>query len=66
MSFEAKYRGTCPACENGIAVGDEVTFAAFDEVVHVTCPPDPTALARPVCPVHFTELPVSGVCGDCE
>lgn len=23
-------------------------------------------LQRPVCPVHFIELPVSGTCGECR
>lgn len=63
MSFPARYRGECPACDGSIAVGDEVTYAAFDEVVHVNCPPDPSSNDRPVCGTCFLTVPLSGECG---
>lgn len=65
MSFTAKYRSNCPLCDLDIKPGDEIVYAAFDEVVHVKCPSDPSNLQRSVCTQCFEELPVSGVCGNC-
>jgi hypothetical protein len=35
-TFEARYHGHCPACDDHIHAGDAVTYDD-DEVVHVTC-----------------------------
>lgn len=50
-TFEARYPGTCTACDGEIKVGDPITFAPFDDVVHVACPPPPRD--NPVCPMCF-------------
>lgn len=55
--FTAQYRGVCTKCEGEIVKGDQVTFAAFSEVVHVKCPDPP-----PTCPECHLELPASGEC----
>ena len=67
--FEAQFPGVC-AHGDRIRVNDLVRYVD-DVLEHVECPEaveraEPLELVRPVCPVHFTELPVSGVCGDCE
>lgn len=65
MTFVAQYPGECMSC-GGQLKGHECDFDGDNGIVHVTCPPDDLTLQRGVCPVHFTELPVSGVCGECE
>lgn len=62
-AFVAQYRSPCPLCGLDIRPGDDATFAAFDEAVHLKCPTDATTLVRQVCPQCFCELPVTGVCG---
>lgn len=62
--FEAAYIGTCGSCYGKIHEGQWAQFDDADQLVHVVCP-DPTAAARPMCPDCFTELPVTGVCGNC-
>lgn len=64
-TFTADYPGECSACGQQVK-GTEVTFGAFDELVHVSCPPDPTALVRDTCPHCFLELPATGVCEECS
>jgi hypothetical protein len=65
VTFTAKFRGECTNC-GGDVKDTECDFDGTNGIVHVQCPLDGLTLMRPVCPVHFTELPVSGVCGDCE
>lgn len=65
MTFIAEYHGECDNC-GGEVKGQECEFVMDSYLIHVSCPPDPATLQSPVCPVHFTELPVSGVCGDCD
>lgn len=38
--FTARYPGRCPECSEPIDEGDDVSFNAFDEVVHEDCDPD--------------------------
>lgn len=66
MTFIAQYRSACASCESDIQKGDEAKYAAFDEVVHVVCPPDQLARSRELCARCFIELPVSGICGTCD
>lgn len=65
-TFKAQYHGTCTKCEDSIHPGEEVQFAAFDEVIHVKCPEDTNGLVRPACTQCWTELPANGVCGTCD
>lgn len=66
MSFTAKYRGDCRDCDDPILPGQEVEYD-FDRVLmHVTCPESlHLGGPRPLCPVCFMELPVTGLC-DCR
>jgi hypothetical protein len=42
MSFEAKYAGYCPECDDAIIVGDECSYNAQSEIRHTNCaPPKP-------------------------
>jgi hypothetical protein len=65
--FEARYPGRCPACTERFDTGDLITYDADDELLHAVCatttPREPAV--RPMCPVCFTELPLTGVCGNC-
>lgn len=63
--FEARRRGGCAACPDGIEVGDQVTWSEDDEVVHVHClleqrPPKPAE--NEVCGRCFTEKSTTGAC----
>lgn len=47
MGFPAKHEGECGECDNGIRVGQMITYRGLDEgVMHVTCPPAPAICAR--------------------
>lgn len=64
-TFTAEYHGTCAKCTGHISPGQEAAYGAFDELVHVDCPPDTSSLVRPPCSTCYEELPVTGVCGNC-
>lgn len=68
MSFHAKYRGACDACDDPIHIGQEVEFTYDNHLVHVICPESlgPGGKPRPVCPRCFMELPTTGECGTCD
>lgn len=44
-TFEARYKGTCHACEVPIRPGDEVVYAG-DTLVHVACEVNVEAAGR--------------------
>lgn len=61
MAFTVQYAGAeCVDCGQELRVGCQATYVGESELAHVSCPPPPT-----VCPVHFIQLPPSGVCDDC-
>lgn len=64
MSFTAEYHGPCANCGSDVK-DTEVSYNGADDLEHVVCP-DPTAAQRPICPGCQMELPVTGVCGECE
>lgn len=68
MTFTAKYRGHCDACEDPVFPGQEVEFTFDRHLVHAQCPEslDTFGNPRPVCPRCFLEVPVSGVCEECS
>jgi len=64
--FAARYDGRCWSCEERIYEGDMIRFADDGVTVHADCSTAvPTAAAQPMCPDCFTELPLTGVCGNC-
>ena len=44
MSFTAQYHGTCEECFGPVQPGQEVTYSFREDLVHVDCPPQFTAL----------------------
>lgn len=65
--FAARYGGRCPACGHGIIPDDLVRYTEDDELVHDECAHivRKVPVVRPMCPDCFTELPVTGPCGNC-
>lgn len=68
MSFAARYRGQCAVCDEIIVPGQRVEFDWDHNLQHVMCPDSLTLNGKPraVCPKCFVELPVTGVCDECE
>lgn len=66
MSFTAKFRGWCRACEDTIEIGEACMFDAQNDTVHVACPPPVREPAKAICGGCFLELPTSGICGVCD
>lgn len=64
--FEAQHPARCPAGD-AIVPGDRVHYVD-DVLLHAGCtpPPDPTVPQRRVCGSCFMEVPVTGVCADCD
>lgn len=58
MSFSAKYRSRCGACDEQIEVGDDCTYDDEDNVVHSRC----LILANSGVP---KEVMAEKVCPDC-
>ena len=65
-TFEAKFRSTCPACDELIQPGDLCRWDDEHVFIHADCPePPPDAPTTEVCGVCFLAVAVSGACG-CE
>lgn len=67
-SFTAKYPGRCAGCEDGIEIGDSLTYDTDGLVVHGGCQETVNqGRLRPVqvCPRCFVTVPASGVC-ECD
>ncbi|NUO57253.1 MAG: hypothetical protein HOV78_11345 [Hamadaea sp.] len=65
--FEARYPGTCPACHERIAVGDDLVISDhYDgQAIHFECAGGQERRAlrpREVCPRCFTEKATNGAC----
>ena len=60
MTFIARYKSWCRACEGTVKKGQVARYVG-DDLVHDVCP-DPTTQVRPLCPRCFMELPVNGKC----
>ncbi|WP_125777176.1 hypothetical protein [Antribacter gilvus] len=59
MSFPARYRGACGACDEPIEPGQDVEYGDLEfhrEIVHAVCP-DPVRYEAPVCPGCNLTLP---------
>lgn len=63
-TFTAKFHADCAVCDTDLK-GSEAVYTSSGDIIHVRCP-DTLVLAREVCPSCFLELPVTGVCGDCD
>ena len=63
-TFEAKYPGRCAGCDDGISVGERLTYDGDDQVVHVDCSDTQQHARKPaeICPRCFTEKSVTGEC----
>jgi len=64
MSFEARFRGACADCDDGVTPGEEIQFRGEGEnrvIVHVACPETVTVRSRPVCGDCWLEHP-EGAC----
>jgi len=61
MSFEAKYAGFCPACDERIHIGDELQADPLDgnatTYIHVKCPESALEHKNPVCTECWIEKP---------
>lgn len=66
MSFTARYNGTCMVCRDEIDVGQQIEFAEESGYRHVYCVPRPPKRHGKVCPTCHMEMPLSGVCANCE
>lgn len=64
-TFTAKYRGGCESCPDSIEPGDEVMYAVGSGLNHVLCPDRIEERRGDICPSHFLELPLTGICPDC-
>lgn len=69
MAFTAKYPGTCLACDERIAPGDQVEYGADNRVVHVICPDiisdKPTKGFCKSCFIALPEAATGDVCDEC-
>ena len=67
MSFEAKYRGHCGACEEPIVPGQAIASTAEKgSYVHVACPDqEPVLIFGKVCTGCWQIKALNGSCG-CE
>lgn len=76
MAFNAKYRGECIDCDDGIHPGELVEFNDDRDLHHVLCSQDATVgenfrrVPRPVCGRCFCVMVSDGVggwfCGSCD
>lgn len=65
-TFIAKYAGTCDACDEHIAAGDEVTYSASSKVIHVECPDTLKTTDHGYCDSCFLALPATKKCTNCD
>lgn len=65
MTFVVQRVTACTECDEPIKIGQLASFS-YSQYKHVICPEPSPSKTRPVCPVCFTEIPTSGVCGVCE
>lgn len=65
-TFTARYAGTCASCPVRIQPDDEVTYDGADGLIHAVCPEDVVAKHGEPCGRCFIELPLTGVCPDCD
>lgn len=61
--FTAQYHDECAACGEDVK-GTQCRYTTQDRIEHVECPPVISALV--MCPNCFIELPVTGICSECE
>lgn len=72
--FKARYEGTCPACEDPINIGEEVTMIDSDRgrvTVHIPCAEDGVVISAASVgrPDHTALIPrgktARDICGGC-
>lgn len=64
-SFTARYPGRCGGCDDGIEVGEVLTYDEDNVVIHADCAPNPERISKPpeVCPRCFLAKAENGSCG---
>jgi hypothetical protein len=65
MSFLLKWPTYCQDCGERMPEEAEAVYSA-DGIQHVKCPSPVLRKPNPICGRCYLELPVSGICEECE